>query len=141
MNKTLKLMLLKGGSFLMTIAPLAVVVGLNWSHYTQTTASTVSLSAGGGLAAIVFGLKAAGRLPKNMSSIIKYGIAFGIICLLEPLILDAKLLVGAALAGEIGDKVIFAYPIKRVQETIPMERAAKLNAETLGMLLENKGRV
>lgn len=141
MNKTLKLGLLKVGSFLTTIAPLAVIIGLNWSHYTQTTASTVSLSAGGGLAAIVFGLKAAGRLPKNMSSIIKYGIAFGIICLLEPLILDAKLLVGAALAGEIGDKVIFSYPIKRVSETIPMERAAKLNAETLGLLLENKGRV
>lgn len=141
MNKTLKLGLLKAGSFLMTLAPLAVVVGLNWAHYTQTTASTVSLSAGGGLAAIVFGLKAAGRLPKNMSSIIKYGIAFGIICLLEPLILDAKLLVGAALAGEIGDKVIFSYPIKRVSETIPIERAAKLNAETLQMVLENKGRV
>lgn len=141
MNKTLKLGLLKAGSFLMTLAPLAVVVGLNWGHYTQTTASTVSLSAGGGLAAIVFGLKAAGRLPKNMSSIIKYGIAFGIICLLEPLILDAKLLVGAALAGEIGDKVIFSYPIKRVSETIPMERAAKLNAETLQMVMENKGRV
>ena len=47
MNKTLKLGLLKAGSFLMTLAPLAVVVGLNWGHYTQTTASTVSLSAGG----------------------------------------------------------------------------------------------
>ena len=46
MNKKVKKVLLQSGGFLSSIAPILVVIGLNWTDYTSSTPSIISLKDG-----------------------------------------------------------------------------------------------
>ncbi len=120
MKNKVKLAFLYVGSFLISIAPLAVAVGINFGRYTQTTASSFSLCFGGVIACVFALLKALGKLPKSTKRVFTYGALFAVVCLLEPLIYDIKLLSGMALLGEALDTVIFmpliAYRKKKNSE-------------------------
>lgn len=121
MNKKVKKVLLQCGGFLTSIAPILVIVGLNWTDYTSSTPSIVSLSIGGAMALVLMLLKAIGKMPKDMKSVFKYAIAFVLVFLLDPLIQDLKWLLGAALIGEVLDISIFEWMITRTQKEIDAE--------------------
>ena len=70
MNKKAKKVLLQGGAFLTSIAPILVVIGLNWSDYTSSTPSIISLSVGGAMALVLMLLKALDKMPKDMKSVL-----------------------------------------------------------------------
>ncbi len=113
MRRNVRLAVLTICSFFASIAPLAVAVGFNFKAYTATPAGAYSLGVGGVLALVIFFLKAINRLPKNVKRVFRYGAAFALVCLLEPLIMDAKLLLGMAFLGELIDCLIFAPLIAR----------------------------
>ena len=113
MKHGFKLATLYAGSFVISIAPLAAVIGVNFGRYTATRAGGFSLAIGGIVIFLITLLKALGRLPKAVNRTVRYGVAFVLVCLLEPIIFDLKLIVGAAFLGELLDVLIFPYLISR----------------------------
>lgn len=136
MNKKVKKALLQSGGFLASIAPILVVIGLNWSDYTSSTPSIISLSVGGAMALVLMLLKAIGKMPKDMKSVFKYAIAFVLVFLLDPLIQDLKWLLGAALIGEVLDISIFEWMINRTQKEIDAEINANGMQEQTNQLVD-----
>ena len=118
MNLHVKKALLSIGGFAISIAPLAFVVGMKWGDYTHTVTRSVSLGIGGVIAVVLSLLKALGKLPEKTKPVVKYGVAFGLVCLLDPLIADLKLLLGAAFMGEALDALIFTWQINRTNMQI-----------------------
>ncbi len=118
MKLTVKKILLQICGYALSIAPLAVYVGLNWQKYTATTASRVSLGVGGAMVLVLVLLKALDRMPKNVKPIIRYSVAFVIVLALEPLILDLKYLLAMALAGEVLDLACVRWAVTRTQKQI-----------------------
>lgn len=133
LNPNVKLALLRGGSFVTSFLPLAIVIGLNWNRYTATPQVATSLTIGGGVAVAVTILKALGKLPQKPKRVIMYGFVFAMLWVLEPLILDLKLLVGAALVGEIGDMVAIQPFITYTKKQVDANITAKATAEHLQM--------
>lgn len=137
-NPRVKLAFLQAGSFVASFAPLAVIMGLNWSHYTATAAATTSLTVGGVLAMVVMGLKTLGKLPQKPKRVITYGIAFALVWLLEPLIMDLKLILGAAFAGEVLDTVAMQPAITYAKKQVDASISAEITTEKLGQILAPK---
>ena len=73
MSKKGKLALLYIFSFIVSIAPITIIIACNWSHYTKTPA-TVSLSVGGIMAVGLIIVKTLGKMPQNVNRLVKYGI-------------------------------------------------------------------
>lgn len=118
MKLTVKKILLQIGSFFISIAPIAVAVGLKWDDYTSTTTRTVSLGIGGAIAILLILLKALGKMPTRIKPIFRYSVALAIVFLLDPLIQDLKMLLGMAVVGEVLDMSIFSWQITRCQKQI-----------------------
>lgn len=118
MKLTVKKILMQIGGFLVSILPILVAVGVKWNDYTSTTARSVSLGIGGGVALILIFLKAIGKLPQKIKPIFRYSIALILVFLLDPLIQDLKLLLGMAIVGEVLDMSIFSWQITRLQKRI-----------------------
>lgn len=112
------------GGFLTSIAPIAAVVACKWTEFTCTTASTVSLGVGGGMAAVLVLMKSLGKTPAKVKPIIGYGIAFMLVSLLQPLIMNLQLLLGAALAGEFLDWSLISWRITRTERQINAHESA-----------------
>lgn len=111
--------------YIVSILPILVVVGLNWNEYTETTASTVSLCVGGVIALVLILIKAIGKMPKKIHPIIKYAVALVLVVALDALVQDLKLLLAAAIVGEVLDLPIEHYVNKlRLQ----INQQATLNA-------------
>ena len=125
MNLHVKKALLSIGGFAVSVAPLAVVVGMKWGEYTHTVTRSVSLGIGGVLAIVLSLLKALGKLPEKTKPVVKYGVAFGLVCLLDPLIADLKLLLGAAFMGEAMDFLMFSWQVNRVNMQISGQYTAQ----------------
>jgi len=118
MKPTIKKGLLQAGGFVTSIAPLVATVIVKWDSYTSTPTRTVSLGVGGVMAVILILIKTLNKIPKGTKPIIGYAIAFALVAMLEPLILDLKLLLGMALIGEGLDVAIFSWQISKVQKVI-----------------------
>lgn len=129
MKLTAKKILLQIFGFLISIAPIIVVVGLKWDTYTATKASSVSLGVGGAMAVILILCKALGVLPKKIKPIIGYAVAFVLVCLLDGIIRDLKLLLGMALLGEVLDVAIFRWQITRIKKQIDANITAEATAK------------
>lgn len=111
--------------YIVSILPILVVVGLNWNEYTKTTTSTVSLCVGGVIALVLILIKAIGKMPKKIHPIIKYAVALVLVVALDALVQDLKLLLAAAIVGEVLDLPIEYYVNKlRLQ----INQQATLNA-------------
>lgn len=145
MSNKIKLVWLYIGSFLVSIAPIVVIVALNWGHYTSTPKSSLSLAIGGVMAVILILLKAMDKLPKRVKRIVYYVIGFFMVWLLEPILLDLKLLLLMAIIGEGLDMALFSWKIKRLKEDILIGRTADATSqkveEAIQRVLENSGRV
>lgn len=132
MKLTAKKILLQLGGYMVSIAPICVVVGLNWDRYTATTASSVSLGVGGGMALIFILLKALGKIPEKTKPIIKYSVAFAFVLCLEPILADLKWLLGAAVIGETLDLSVFSWQIAKTKKQIDagITATATANSQT-----------
>ncbi len=128
-NKKLKvrLVFLYIGSFLISIAPLVVVLALNWGDYTKPPGDTVKLCFGGVFALFLICLKVIGKL-KMPRRIIFFGVVFLLAYLLQAVLADIILLSGMALAGELIDLLCFQKPIKTTKENIVIEKTSDATA-------------
>lgn len=137
MSNKIKLVWLYIGSFLVSIAPIVVIVALNWGHYTSTPKSSLSLAIGGVMAVIFILLKAMDKLPKRVKRIVYYVIGFFMVWLLEPILLDLKLLLLMAIIGEGLDMILFSWRIKRMKEDMLIDRTAEVTSEKVEQAIQN----
>lgn len=117
MNPYAKKVLLQILGYVLSIAPLAVVFGLKWDTYTATTQSTISLGVGGAISLVLILIKSLGKVPKNIHPIIKYVVALVLVFALDPIIQDLKILLSAAIVGELIDLPI-QHQVKVTQKVI-----------------------
>lgn len=122
-NLKLRLVFLYIGSFIVSVAPLLVILILRWNNYTKTPGDTVKLCFGGVICLFFVFLKVIGKL-KMPRRIVLFGIVFLMAYLLKALMDDLILLSGMALAGEVLDLVCFQHFVKVTKENILIGKTA-----------------
>ncbi|GEM_PF-7026614 len=144
MNPSVKKVLLQILGYVLSIAPLAVVFGLKWDTYTATTQSTISLGVGGAISLVLILIKALGKVPKNIHPIIKYVVALVLVFALDPIIQDLKILLSAAIVGELIDLPI-QHQVKVTQKVIDQKATlTSIDNQTQAIvdaINKNQGRV
>ena len=139
-----KLIFLQIGSFLVSVAPLLVVIILKWNSYTSEPSDSIKLGVGCMIGLVFVLLKAVGKL-KMPSRIVSFGIVFIMSYLLKAILDDLILLSGMALAGEVLDMIIFQPFIKKIKEKIQIGKQANATTaqmeEVLKQYLGSNGRV
>lgn len=111
------------GSYIVSVAPLLVILILRWDNYTKTPGDTVKLCIGGAICLFFVFLKVIGKLhmPRR---IVLFGIVFLMAYLLKALMDDLVLLSGMALVGEALDLICFQHFIKVTKENILIGKTA-----------------
>ena len=122
-NLKTRLVFLYIGSFIVSIAPLLVVLILRWDNYTKTPGDTVKLCFGGAICLFFVFLKVIGKL-KMQRRIVLFGVVFIMAYLLKALMDDLILLSGMALTGELIDLLCFQHFIKVTKENILIGKTA-----------------
>lgn len=144
MNPSVKKVLLQILGYMLSIAPLAVVFGLKWDTYTATTQSTISLGVGGAISLVLILIKSLGKVPKNIHPIIKYVVALVLVFALDPIIQDLKILLSAAIVGELIDLPI-QHQVKVTQKVIDQKATlTSIDNQTQAIvdaINKNQGRV
>ena len=132
-----RLVLLRIGSFIVTILPLCIVVALKAGEWFSTSPSSgVKLAVGAMIAIALIALKVLGKV-KIPSGIVGYGLVFAMCYLLGPILEDLTLLSGMALLGEILDSALFRRAIKRTSENITIGKTADTTAAQVEAILKN----
>lgn len=144
MNPYAKKVLLQILGYVLSIAPLAVVFGLKWDAYTATTQSSISLGVGGAISLVLILIKSLGKVPKNIHPIIKYVVALVLVFALDPIIQDLKILLSAAIVGELIDLPI-QHQVKVAQKVIDQKATlTSIDNQTQAIvdaINKNQGRV
>lgn len=144
MNPYAKKVLLQILGYVLSIAPLAVVFGLKWDTYTATTQSSISLGVGGAISLVLILIKSLGKVPKNIHPIIKYVVALVLVFALDPIIQDLKILLSAAIVGELIDLPI-QHQVKVTQKVIDQKATlTSIDNQTRAIvdaINKNQGRV
>lgn len=144
MNPSVKKVLLQILGYVLSIAPLAVVFGLKWDTYTATTQSSISLGVGGAISLVLILIKSLGKVPKNIHPIIKYIVALVLVFALDPIIQDLKILLSAAIVGELIDLPI-QHQAKVTQKVIDQKATlTSIDNQTQAIvdaINKNQGRV
>lgn len=136
MKLRIKLIVLYVLSFLVSIAPLAVVLIINWGKYTSTVTDTIKLSFAGVMAVVFLFLKVVGKL-KMPRRVVFYGLLCLFIWLLQPVIWDLLLLAGMAFLGELVDSIFFQSAIKRTKERIHIEKQTESTSDAVEKKMES----
>lgn len=136
MKLRIRLIVLYVLSFLVSIAPLAVVLIINWGNYTSTVTDTLKLSFAGVMAVVFLFLKVVGKL-KMPRRVVFYGILCLFIWLLQPVIGDLLLLAGMAFLGELVDFIFFQSAIKRTKENILIEKQTESTSDAVEKKMES----
>lgn len=131
----IKLKILQICSFLVSIAPLAIVFALRWGTYTKESSDTIKLTIGSVIIVIFLIMKVAGKL-KMPRRIVLFFIVFIMSYLLKNIMDDIILISGMALAGEFVDYVAFQYPIKKLKEKITIGKTADATAEKIEQVMK-----
>ena len=115
-------------SFVVTLAPLFVVFGMNFPSYVETPKDTFKLCLGGVIVLIFVMLKVMGKLrvPRR---VVAYAVIFVLSFLLEAVLADLMMLSGAALAGEAVDYIIFQRAIKATREALLVQKTAEATTD------------
>lgn len=144
MNPYAKKVLLQILGYVLSIAPLAVVFGLKWDTYTATTQSSISLGVGGAISLVLILIKSLGKVPKNIHPIIKYVVVLVLVFALDPIIQDLKILLSAAIVGELIDLPI-QHQVKVTQKVIDQKATlTSIDNQTQAIvdaINKNQGRV
>ena len=116
-------------SMLVQILPLLIAFAINWDAYViekgenSKISMGISLTFGGILCAVLVLLSIVDKMPKT-NGVFFATLVFIIICFLEPLLKDLKLLWGMFLLGKALDWIFFSSAIKKVKEAIFIEKNA-----------------
>lgn len=130
-----RLVLLQIGSFIVSIAPLVIVLIINWGKYTKTPGETVKLCIGGIMVAFFIFLKVIGKL-KMPRRIVLFGVVFIMAYLLQAIMDDMVLLSGMALLGEFIDMVCFQGFIKKLKENILIGKTANATTDQVEKVIQ-----
>lgn len=130
MKLRVKLIFLQVCSFIVSIAPLIIILALKWNDYTETPSDTTKLCFGGIIIAVLVFIKAVGKLHMP-NRIVFFGILFILSYLLQDLMKDFTLIMGMALAGEIIDHVFFQRLIKHTKEAIVIGKTADATSDKI----------
>lgn len=130
-----RLILLQIGSFIVSIAPLVIVLIINWGKYTKTPGETVKLCIGGIMVAFFIFLKVIGKL-KMPRRIVLFGVVFIMAYLLQAIMNDMILLSGMALLGEFIDMVCFQGFIKKLKENILVGKTANATTDQVEKVIQ-----
>lgn len=125
------------------IAPLGVVVGLNWSEYTSTVPKTISLTLGGMILALVLALNYFGKLKSILGSGYTTLVFCALLCtFMQPIIADLEVILYSLLAGETVNKAIFKNWAKKLVESKTNAEQQKKTEDAMAKVLEQwRGRV
>lgn len=126
MGKQIKLKLLQGGGLVTSLAPLITCIAINWNDYVIASGGKPwKLSIGGTIAVFLIALAVLGKLKMpGLKSF--FAIILVIVFLIEPILADLKLLCACALGGQLLNGITFELFAKNYQETITMEKQAKI---------------
>lgn len=130
-----RLILLQIGSFIVSIAPLVIVLIINWGKYTKTPGETVKLCIGGIMVAFFIFLKVIGKL-KMPRRIVLFGVVFIMAYLLQAIMNDMLLLSGMALLGEFIDMVCFQGFMKKLEENILVGKTANATTDQVEKVIQ-----
>lgn len=130
-----RLILLQIGSFIVSIAPLVIVLIINWGKYTKTPGETVKLCIGGIMVAFFIFLKVIGKL-KMPRRIVLFGVVFIMAYLLQAIMNDMILLSGMALLGEFMDMVCFQGFIKKLKDNILIGKTANATTDQVEKVIQ-----
>ena len=130
-----RLILLQTGSFIVSIAPLLIVLIINWGEYTKTPGDTIKLCIGGIMALFFIFLKVIGKL-KMPRRIVLFGVVFIMAYLLQAIMDDMILLSGMALLGEFIDLVCFQGFIKKLKENILIGKTANATTDQVEQVIK-----
>ncbi len=140
MKSKFKLFFLRFCSFIVSVAPLVVVLIMNWGKYTETPAETVKLCIGGVLCLLFVLMKVLGKL-KIPSRLVLFFVVFLMAYLMQSVLEDLLLLSGMALLGESVDFIFFQKAIKTAEENILVDKTATETAKQVESIIEkHKGR-
>ena len=134
-NLKVRLVFLYIGSFIISIAPLIVILAIRWNRYTETPGDTVKLCIGGVICLALVFLKVIGKL-KMPRRIVLFGIVFVMAYLLQAILDDLLLLSGMALAGEFLDFVCFQRAIRITKENILIGKTANATTQQVEEVLK-----
>ena len=125
------------------IAPLGVVVGLNWSDYTSTVPKTVSLTLGGMILALVLALNYFGKLKTVLGSGYTTLVFCALLCtFMQPIIADLEVILYSLLAGETANKVVFKNWAKKLVESKTNAEQQKKTEDAMTKVMEQwRGRI
>ena len=125
------------------IAPLGVVVGLNWSEYTSTVPKTISLTLGGMILALVLALNYFGKLKSVLGSGYTTLVFCALLCtFMQPIIADLEVILYSLLAGETVNKAVFKNWAKKLVESKTDAEQQKKTEEAMSKVFEQwRGRV
>lgn len=130
-----RLILLQIGSFIVSIAPLIIVLVINWGDYTKTPGDTIKLCIGGIMVLFFIFLKVIGKL-KMPRRIVLFGVVFIMAYLLQAIMDDMILLSGMALLGEFVDMVCFQRFIKKLKENILIGKTANATTDQVEQVIQ-----
>jgi hypothetical protein len=111
MKKKKGSILLKFTGFLTFLAPLVIVLGVNFHKYFQTVATRVSFSFGLIIIALLVICYSASKL-KIPKALVGVGVAFVLSLLLKSILVDAPLILGTSLIGIAGAEIQFYFSRK-----------------------------
>ncbi len=135
MKRRTKLRLLEISRVIVILIPLMVVVIINRNDYFYSPTSTVSMTIGGCIGVVMAMLLSFDKVHIR-SRLVLFGLIFGLAWALEPIIIDLKLLAGAAFLGEIVNSIFFEGRIKRMRRLWEAEEAADINAKAQEKILD-----
>ena len=124
-------------SFFTSILPIALVIGLNWNVYVQTTSDAVKLTCGGCIALFLVFMKVIGKL-RVPNKFVLLGSVFLMSYLLQSIISDLTILSGMALLGEVLDAMLFQVPIRKLREAIMIEKTADATSSKIESIIDKK---
>lgn len=134
MNKKTKLRLLQAGSVVSLIAPIGITVACNFETFFATGRSAFGLTIGGMLLIAFAVLDAIGKMKEKLNTnkaLWVFAIVFVMSILLEPLILNLKLISGMLLLGEGINVLAFTRQISKIKADMSKEEDRKGVADAI----------
>jgi hypothetical protein len=127
---------LKLSAFLLSIAPILLIVAFNWNDYTITVVETIKLSIGGIIAIMFLFLKCIGRLRMPERRVFTYFVVFVMVFLLESILNDLLLFSAGALLGELLALPV-EYKAKKMEQEITIDKTADATAKKIENIVKN----
>lgn len=113
-----------GGAFLLSVLPVSVVILSKWRLWVTNPGQAIAIGAGGIMVGAVILLSILGRL-KIPGDIWVWTFSLLLLFLLRSVIDDLILLNATLLGGRVGDKILTATYVKRVQSELNSREVAE----------------